>query len=61
MEVFPITNAGHALLIAFGLFAILYDRMWKKLPADHPATIEQRGRLSSADSAGIRKEARRNE
>ncbi len=38
MEVFPITNAGHALLITLGLFAILYDRMWEKLPADHPAT-----------------------
>ena len=39
MEVFPVTNAGSALLIALGLFAILYDRMWKKLPADHPAVF----------------------
>jgi len=38
MEVFPISNAGHALLITLGLFAVLYDRMWKKLTADYPAT-----------------------
>jgi membrane protease YdiL (CAAX protease family) len=38
MDVFPVTNAGHALLITLGLFAILCDRMWEKLPTDHPAT-----------------------
>jgi membrane protease YdiL (CAAX protease family) len=56
MDVFPVTNAGHALLITFGLFAVLYDRMWKKLPADHPATYRARDRLPGAGSAGIRKE-----
>jgi len=44
MEVFPITNAGHALLVTLGLFAILYNRMWEKLPADHPATTYRAAR-----------------
>jgi membrane protease YdiL (CAAX protease family) len=37
MEVFPVTDAGNALLITLGLFAILCDRMWEKLPADSSA------------------------
>ena len=35
--VLPGTNIGFGLLILFAVFAILYDRMWEKLPADHPA------------------------
>jgi membrane protease YdiL (CAAX protease family) len=53
MEVFPVTNAGHALLIAFGLFAILYDRMWKKLPVDSGAVYEAASRAGSSDEGGI--------
>jgi CAAX protease family protein len=33
----PMTNAGFVLLVAFAIFAVLADRMWQKLPADHPA------------------------
>jgi membrane protease YdiL (CAAX protease family) len=33
----PGTSAGFVLLVLFAVFAVLYDRMWKKLPADHPA------------------------
>jgi membrane protease YdiL (CAAX protease family) len=33
----PFTNAGSVLLVAFAILAILSDRMWKKLPSDHPA------------------------
>ena len=33
----PPTNVGSVLLVAFAIFAILSDRMWKKLPSDHPA------------------------
>jgi CAAX protease family protein len=29
---FPITNAGTILLTGAAIFAIIYDRMWKKLP-----------------------------
>jgi membrane protease YdiL (CAAX protease family) len=54
MEVFPITNAGHALLIAFGLFAILYDRMWKKLPAGSRAVYEAAPGAGSCDEGGVR-------
>lgn len=33
----PGTSAGSVLLVLFAVFAVLYDRMWKKLPANHPA------------------------
>ena len=33
----PVTNAGSVLLVLFAIFAVFYDRMWKKLPTDHPA------------------------
>jgi membrane protease YdiL (CAAX protease family) len=33
----PVTNAGSILLIIFAVFAVFYDRMWKKLPTNHPA------------------------
>jgi hypothetical protein len=29
---FPVTTAGTILLTGVVIFAILYDRMWKKLP-----------------------------
>jgi membrane protease YdiL (CAAX protease family) len=37
VEVLPMTTAGNVLLIGLALFAILYDRMWEKLPTDSPA------------------------
>jgi len=33
----PFTTASVILYVALAVFAILYDRMWKKLPADDPA------------------------
>ena len=33
----PVTNASSVLLVLFAVFAVFYDRMWKKLPADYPA------------------------
>ena len=33
----PGTSAGFVLLVVFAVFAVLSDRMWEKLPADHPA------------------------
>ena len=41
MGVLPPTNIGTGLLIAFALFAIIYDRMWNKLPATHPAVYSR--------------------
>jgi membrane protease YdiL (CAAX protease family) len=37
VAVLPITTAGNVLLIGWALFAIVYDRMWKRLPTDRPA------------------------
>jgi membrane protease YdiL (CAAX protease family) len=36
-SVLPGTDAANVLLVLFAVFAILVDRMWKKLPTDHPA------------------------
>ena len=33
----PGTNITRGLLVALAVFAILYDRMWRKLPSDHLA------------------------
>jgi hypothetical protein len=37
VAVLPMTTAGNVLLIGWALFAIVYDRMWKRLPTDSPA------------------------
>lgn len=37
MGTFPISTAGNILLVSLAVIAIVYDRMWKKLPPDHPA------------------------
>jgi uncharacterized protein len=34
---FPVTPASTALLVALAIFAIISDRMWKRLPSDHLA------------------------
>ncbi len=43
----PASNAGGVVLVLFAIFAILYDRMWKKLPADHPAVYPGLGSENS--------------
>jgi hypothetical protein len=35
--IMPITAAGNILLVGFALFVVFSDRMWRRLPADHPA------------------------
>jgi membrane protease YdiL (CAAX protease family) len=37
---FSITLAGRIIFIALTVFAIVYDRMWQKLPADHLAVYQ---------------------
>jgi hypothetical protein len=37
VTVLPMTSAANVLLVLFAVVAILFDRMWKKLPTDHPA------------------------
>jgi membrane protease YdiL (CAAX protease family) len=34
---FSITTAGNVMFIGLVIFVIVYDRMWEKLPSDHPA------------------------
>ena len=37
---FSITTGGRVLFICLTIFAILYDRMWVKLPPEHPAVYQ---------------------
>jgi membrane protease YdiL (CAAX protease family) len=37
MGTFPISTAVNILLVSLAVVAIIYNRMWKKLPSDHPA------------------------
>ena len=37
MRVLPATNAGTFILVGFAAFAVLHDRMWKRLPSNSPA------------------------
>jgi len=37
MRVLPATDAGTFILVGFAVFAVVYDRMWKRLPLDAPA------------------------
>jgi membrane protease YdiL (CAAX protease family) len=39
--VLPVTNAGSVMLVLFAVFAILVDRMWKKLPSDNLAVYRE--------------------
>jgi membrane protease YdiL (CAAX protease family) len=38
---FSITPAGNVIIIALAIVVIVYDRMWKRLPPDHPAVYRQ--------------------
>lgn len=33
MRVFPATDVGTVILVGFAIFAVVYDRMWKRIPA----------------------------
>lgn len=46
MGVLPVSNAVTILLIGCTLFAVVYDRMWQKLPPDNPAVYQ--GRVTTA-------------
>lgn len=37
MRFFPLSTAGNILLVCFALVVIIFDRMWRKLPGNHPA------------------------
>lgn len=40
MGIFPMTTAGNVLLVVFALVVVIVDRMWRKLPKDHPAVYQ---------------------
>jgi membrane protease YdiL (CAAX protease family) len=50
MGVFPITTAGNILLVSLAVIAIVSDRMWRRLPEDHPAVYQEN---RSPDSTGF--------
>ena len=37
MRVLPATDAGTFILVGFAAFAVVYDRMWRRLPLSKPA------------------------
>lgn len=39
-QVFPITTAGSILLVGFAMAVVIGDRMWRRLPEDHPAVYQ---------------------
>jgi uncharacterized protein len=39
---FTITPAGNVMFIGVALFAIIYDRMWKRLPPEHLAVYHEK-------------------
>jgi membrane protease YdiL (CAAX protease family) len=41
MGIMPITTAGNILLVGITRVAIVADRMWRRLPADHPAVYRE--------------------
>ncbi len=41
MGIFPITTAGSIMLVVFAIVVVLYDRMWRVLPKDHPAVVQE--------------------
>lgn len=41
MGIFPMTTLGNILLVGFAIFAFLSDRMWRKLPKNHPAVYQE--------------------
>jgi membrane protease YdiL (CAAX protease family) len=41
MGIFPVTLASNIMLIIFAITVVLVDRMWHKLPGDHPAAYAE--------------------
>ena len=52
MGVFPITAAGNILLVSLAMIAVVSDRMWRKLPGDHPA-VYQDDETFTADASSV--------
>jgi len=44
---FSMTTAGNVIFIALTVFVIVHDRMWKKLPSNHPAVYQHPERVGN--------------
>jgi membrane protease YdiL (CAAX protease family) len=40
VQAFPITIAGSILLVGSAVAVVIWDRMWRRLPEDHPAVFQ---------------------
>lgn len=58
MGMFPITTAGNILLVGFAVTVIVADRMWRRLPGDHPA-VYQNGEPVAYDASAANHIARK--
>jgi membrane protease YdiL (CAAX protease family) len=41
MGILPITTVGNIMLIGFAILVVIWDRMWRRLPKDHPAVYQE--------------------
>lgn len=41
MGLLPVTTAGNILIIILALVAVVSDRMWRRLPSEHPAVFKE--------------------
>jgi len=41
MGIFPMTTVGNVFLVVFAIVVVIVDRMWRKLPKDHPAVYQE--------------------
>jgi membrane protease YdiL (CAAX protease family) len=41
MGIFPMTTIGNVFLVVFAIVVVIVDRMWRKLPKDHPAVYQE--------------------
>ncbi len=48
---FTQTTISKVLFIVLTIFAIVYDRMWKKLPSDHPSVYQSPARIEPIEDS----------
>jgi len=41
MGIFQMTTVGNVFLVVFAIVVVIVDRMWRKLPKDHPAVYQE--------------------
>jgi hypothetical protein len=53
MGIFPMTTPGNILLVGFAIFAFLSDRMWRKLPKNHPAVYQDHAKYNQHNCGSV--------